>query len=120
MADPTQNPVTAGDEAHERDLNRHRGEEQRSARAEAEARLRDRGIVVRDSDSLEMVVQTLDAVEAFEQAVQRRGGDLMIDTSPARQPDDARFVIPMRGDGEAAEAFVSRLQFAAGKLLRAD
>jgi hypothetical protein len=67
-----------------------------------------------------MVVQTLDAVEAFEQAVQRRGGDLMIDTPPAQQPDDERFVVPTRADGESADAFISRLQSATGKVIRAD
>lgn len=116
----TRDPITTSDESHERDLNRHRGEEQRVARAEAAARLRDRGIVVRDDDSLEAVVRALEAVEAFERAVERLGGDLMVDTAPAQEPDDQRFVIPTRAEGESAEDFVLRLQAATAKLMRAD
>src|SRR3954469_11600988 len=103
MANENLDPITTGDERHERDLNRHRGDEQRVARAEAVARLRDSGIIVPEADSLESVVRTLEAVEAFEHAVERLGGALMVDTPPAQQPDDPRFVIPTRADDESAD-----------------
>lgn len=120
MTDNVRNPITTSDEQLERDLNRHRGEEQRVARAEAVARLRDRDIVVRDDDSLELVVQMLDAVEGFEHAVERRGGDLMVDTPPAREPDDEAFVVPTRADDESAEDFIVRVQAATARLMRGD
>ncbi|HEX4683193.1 MAG TPA: hypothetical protein VH277_10805 [Gemmatimonadaceae bacterium] len=87
MADEQWDPITTGDEAHERDLNRHRAEEQRTVRAEMVARLHGRGIEVPDDASLEEVVRTLDQVEAAERDIQARGGDLMIE-SPK----------PLRGD----------------------
>src|SRR5579885_1224560 len=109
MPDDIRNPITTSDEQHERDLNRHRGDEQRAARAEVVTRLRERGVVVRDDESLELVAQVLDAVEAFEAGVERRGGDLMVDTPPAREPDNKRFVMPTRADGESADAYIGRL-----------
>jgi hypothetical protein len=87
MVDEPRDPITTGDEAHERDLNRHRADEQRTVRAEIVARLHGRGIEVGDDESLEAVVRKLDAVEAAEREIQARGGDLMIE-SPK----------PLRGD----------------------
>ena len=120
MRDDTRSPIPTGNEQHERELNRHRGEEQRVARAETVARLRDRGVVVRDDDSLELVVEMLDAVEAFETAVERRGGDLMVDTASARKPDDKRFVMPARADGESGREYLTRLKHATSRLMRDD
>lgn len=120
MAENIRNPITTADEQHERDLNRHRGDEQRVARAEAVERLRERDIVVRDDDSLEDIVTMLDAVEAFERAVELRGGDLMVDTPPAREPDDARFIIPTRADGESADELTGRVRAATARLMRDD
>jgi len=120
MTENIRNPITTADEQHERDLNRHRGDEQRVARAEAAARLRERGIVARDDDSLEDVVTMLDAVEAFEHAVELRGGDLMVDTPPATEPDDERFVIPSRADGESADEFTKRVRTVTAQLMRDD
>ena len=84
MADEQRDPITTGDEQHERDLNRHRGDEQRTVRAEIVARLADRGVDVADDESLEAVVRKLDEVEARERAIQERGGDLMIEEKPRR------------------------------------
>jgi len=108
-------PITTGDEQHERDLNRHRASEQNDARAEALARLDDRGIDASDAP-IEGVVDLLEAVEAFERAVEARGGDLMVDTPPSRQPDDPGFVLPRRGGDESVSDFANRIRRAAGRL----
>lgn len=84
MGNDNRNPITTTDEQHERDLNRHRAEEQRTTRAEIVARLAGRGVEVGDEESLESVVRKLDEVEARERAIQERGGDLMIEEKPRR------------------------------------
>ncbi|HXT17114.1 MAG TPA: hypothetical protein VN706_15840 [Gemmatimonadaceae bacterium] len=120
MADEERDPITTGDERRERDLNRHRLDEQRTVRAELVGRLRSRGITVPDADSSEEVVRTVDAVEAFERAVEAQGGDLMVDTPPAQRPDNRAFVIPTRAEGESAAEFIRRVQVATARLVRAD
>jgi len=54
-----------------------------------------------------------EAVERFERVVERQGGDLMvdepIDSDQAREPDDRRFVLPRRREGESVDVFVSRI-----------
>jgi hypothetical protein len=116
MAGNADHPITTDDEGFERELNRHRGDEQRRARAEAVNRLRDRGVAIGDSDSIDIVVELLEAVEAFERAVEAKGGDLMVDTRPARQPDNARFVLPARQANESLRDFGFRVRSAARQL----
>jgi hypothetical protein len=77
-------PITTGDEEFERDKNRHRGDEQRNARAQTVARLRGAGIDVGDDESLEQVVDRLNALEAAERQVEAAGGDLMTEEPPRR------------------------------------
>ena len=78
-------------------------------------RLRQRGVAVRDDESPDDIVRLLEGVEAFERAVQSRGGDLMVDEPPARgavQPDDPDFLLPTRADDETAAAYLERLEAA--------
>lgn len=86
------------------------------AKVEVAARLRSRGIEASERESPEDLVRLLDAVERFERTVQRRGGDLMVDepisgegTRP-RQPDNRRFVLPVRRDDESIDAFIARIE----------
>jgi hypothetical protein len=116
MAERNSSPVSSDDEGFERELNRHRGDEQRTARAEVTARLADRGISVSDADSIETVVEALEAIESFERAVESQGGDLMVDTPPSHQPDNARFVLPRRGNDESLQALALRIRSAARQL----
>jgi hypothetical protein len=75
-------------------------------------RLRQRGVDVRDDETPEDIVRLLEGVEAFERAVQARGGDLMMDEPPAHgsvQPDDPEFLLPTRAADESASAYLDRL-----------
>lgn len=58
-----------------------------------------------------------DAVESFERAIERAGGDLMVDEPVASgkpiAPDDASFVLPARKPSEAASAYIMRIHDAA-------
>jgi hypothetical protein len=112
---PTRHPITTGDEAHERELDRHRASDQRNALNEALDRLEMRGIDASDG-STDTVADLLEAVEAFERAVIARGGDLMIDTPPATQPDNPLFVLPRRSGDESVLDFTKRVRAAADGL----
>jgi hypothetical protein len=78
---------------------------------ELAGRLRARGIAVHDSDSSDEVVRLLEAVEAYERAVETRGGDLMVDEPPARgeaEPDDPHFLLPKRRADESVAQYLER------------
>jgi hypothetical protein len=113
--DPNQHPITTGDEAHERELDRHRASQQRDALTEALDRLDMRGIDASDASSA-AVVDLLEAVEAFERAVIAAGGDLMLDTPPSTQPDNPLFVLPRRSGDESVVDFTKRVRAATGRL----
>lgn len=122
MTENSRHPIRADDETLERDLNRHRQDEQRRARAEAIERLMHRGVTISASAPVETVVDVLEAVELFERAVELKGGDLMVDTRPTREPDDPRFVLPKQRSSESLEDFARRVRNAANALVaeRAD
>ena len=106
-----------GDEARQRILDPHRQEEQAKAREEAEARLADRGIEVRPTDSYEEVADLQDTIERFEQEVQRMGGDLMVNHLGSSRPEDPAFVPPARDAGENVGAYLRRLEDAISVLV---
>lgn len=87
--------------------------EMQRVREEVTARLDSRGVRTSAADSSEELAQLLEAVEAFEEAVERHGGDLMVDEpvagGKAPQPDDILFVLPARRDGEKGAAYVARI-----------
>ena len=79
---------------------------------ELAGRLRARGVEVYDDDSADAIVRILEAVEAFERAVEARGGDLMMDEPPANhagEPDDPHFLLPSRSADESSSAYAARL-----------
>ena len=79
------------------------------------ARLRQRGVAVRDDESPEDIVRLLEGVESFERAVEAKGGDLMMDEPPARgsvQPDNPDFLLPKRADDESVSEYLERLDAA--------
>jgi hypothetical protein len=83
---------------------------------EMTSRLRALGIEIYDSDSPDDIVELLEAVERFEDAVEAHGGDLMVDEPPARgsaSPDDPHFLLPMRAADESVARYVERLRAAA-------
>ncbi len=88
-------------------------EEMDNAMREAMARLQERGVNVSLHDDSDAVANVLEAVERFEMAVERRGGDLMVDTGNPEQPDDPRFVLPKRTHGESLVDYRARIDLAA-------
>ena len=75
-------------------------------------RLRQRGVSLTGKESGDELVSLLDAVEAFELAVERRGGDLMMDEPPegeTPQPDDVHFGLPRRHERESVSDYLVRI-----------
>jgi hypothetical protein len=97
--------------------------------AEIVNRLHTRGVEVLTGDSAEDIAALLDAVEAFERAVQEAGGDLMVaepaegyseqpDDSDAVAPGQAAFMIPGRKPREPIEDYLARLGVATESVQR--
>jgi hypothetical protein len=81
--------------------------------AEVADRLRRRGVRLDGRETDEELVSLLEAVEAFEGEVERRGGDLMVDEpvdGRVVQPDDAAFVLPTRAPQESVASFTARVR----------
>lgn len=93
-------------------------DERDSVAAEVAARLRSRGISLTGAERPEELADLLTAVERFEAAVERHGGDLMVDDLKSSRPDDRHFVVPRREQGESIRVYISRVDDATVQLRR--
>lgn len=88
----------------------------RDVAKEVAERLRSRGIRLTSHETDEELVRLLEAVERFEAIVEERGGDLMVDEPVGdrapREPDDQRFVLPLRHHNESVDTFLARIVLA--------
>ena len=107
---------------HEADLSDSGRDERQRAESEVAFRLRSRGVRLTGGESDEQLVELLEAVERFERVVERHGGDLMVDepmdSDRAPEPDNRRFVLPRRRDGETVGAFLGRIAEAVDRASR--
>lgn len=92
-----------------------------NASAAVRNRLTTRGVRLLGDESVNELAQILDAVERFEVAVERHGGDLMVDEaadgrSYVAEPDDPRFVLPVRRDDESVRQYIQRIDSAAWEI----
>ncbi|HMC56438.1 MAG TPA: hypothetical protein VKH19_14755 [Gemmatimonadaceae bacterium] len=88
---------------------------------EIAGRLSSLGIALDGRESPDDVERIAEAVEDFENAVESRGGDLMMDEPPRgsrAQPDKPGFAMPRRGPHESVNSFIDRLQRAAEDVRR--
>jgi hypothetical protein len=105
-----------GDDRYEssrEELDPQRREEIHRVMLETADRLRQRGVTLTGRESSDELASLLDAVEQYEIAVERRGGDLMMDEPPegeTPQPDDVHFALPRRREGESASDYLVRIQ----------
>jgi hypothetical protein len=95
--------------------------EERSRVAEdVAARLRRRGVKLSGNETDEDLVDILNAVERFEVAVARRGGDSTVDQpvgiGKPIAPDSHDFVLPVRHDDEKVASFIGRIDRAAARI----
>lgn len=79
---------------------------------EIAGRLSALGIELTGRERTDELVRLQEAVERFEDAVEARGGDLMVDEGPrghATQPDDPHFALPRRDPHESVDQYLDRL-----------
>lgn len=88
-------------------------DERRRIAAEVASRLRRRGVQLTGAESAMDLADLEEAVEEFERAVERSGGDLMVDEPVVGEspiaPDEAAFVLPVRKHEESVNAFIARI-----------
>jgi hypothetical protein len=89
-----------------------RSDERERVREELEGRLFAIGVLLTGSESDEQIVRLADAVEAFDAARARAGGDSMVNTRGSSRPDDPRLVLPARRDDESVERYIARIRVA--------
>jgi len=103
-------------EARQSALDPHRREERDAAAAELAGRLHARGVHLTGRETSEEVSDLLDAVSRFEDAVESRGGDLMVNTPRSSRPEDPDFVIPTRGPRESVADYLVRISQATDRV----
>jgi hypothetical protein len=89
-----------------------RRNEREAVAREIAGRISARGVAMRGNESSDEIIAIEDAIERFEEAVESRGGDLMMDEPPRGQrgePDDPRFQLPVRDAAMSAADYVERL-----------
>ena len=94
-----------------------RTDERQRVREELEGRLARGGVGLNGSESNEQLVDLSNALEAFDLARARAGGDSMVNTPESSQPDDRRLVLPLRRDDESVERYLVRLRGATEMIL---
>jgi hypothetical protein len=96
-------------------------DEMKRVSEEVAARLEALGIALDGREQPEELAAIEEAVERFEEAVESRGGDLMVDEGDrarASEPDDPHFALPVRRPGESVAAYLDRLAHATDVVLR--
>lgn len=94
----------------EDDVHPAREPERERIRDDLDAKLAHRGILTDGTESDDQLANLMDAVELFEAAVARLGGDSFLNTPGGSQPEDARFVAPVRHADERVEGYMTRLR----------
>ena len=103
-------------EESSRMLDPHRGERREEAATEIAGRLLQKGVDVSEEMDASVLADLLAAVERFEDAVIRRGGDPMVNMPESPTPQDPAFVLPRRRDDESLEAYTRHVNSAAEML----
>jgi hypothetical protein len=94
--------------------------ERRPELAAAVVYLRSRRIEVPEDESPDDVMHLLDAVHAFERAVNERGGVVLIAGVGQPRSSGKRFLMPARRDDETIGAFAERISLLSRRLGGAD
>ena len=97
-------------------LDPHRKEEREAAATELAGRLHQKGIEVGSDEDPAILADLLSAVERFENAVIKRGGDLMVNTPSSADPQDPAFVLPARRADESLAGYIGHIDEATAML----
>ena len=105
-----------GSESLDDMLDPHRREEREAAAMELSGRLAQKGIEIDSDEDPAQLADVLSAVEEFERAVIAAGGDLMVNSPLSLDPQDPRFVVPLRRADEPVARYRERILAAAKAL----
>ena len=97
-------------------LDPHREEEREAAAMELSGRLAQKGIEVGSDEDPGQLADLLSAVEEFERAVEKAGGDLFVNSLDSSDPQELRFVLPRRRDDEPLSRYGERILAAAKEM----
>lgn len=97
-------------------LDPHRREERESAATEIAGRLLQKGVDISAEEDPALLADLMSAVEDFETAVIRQGGDLMVNMPSSTDPQNPDFVLPARSVDTSIEGYIRRVNEAAAKL----
>lgn len=89
-----------------------RREERSSLRSELLARLEQKGVQLMAHASDAELADLLSAIDNFESAVERAGGDLMVDSPDSSEPERPEWVLPHPHDDESVAIYIKRVVFA--------
>jgi len=97
-------------------LDPHREEEREAAAMELSGRLAQKGIEVGSDEDPGQLADLLSAVEEFERAVEKAGGDLFVNSLDSSDPQESRFVLLRRRDDEPLSRYGERILAAAKEM----
>jgi len=93
-----------------------RREERRSLHSAMMARLDQKGVQLETESTDSELADLLSAIDEFESAVERAGGDLMVDSPGSSEPERQEFVLPHPADDESVSVYTRRVRSAAAHL----
>ena len=105
--------VTDWNDPADENANPRRTEERDAVRQELIGRLASHSIEVCGDESDDQIARLMDAVERFDSAVARVGGDSMVNDPRSSRPEDPSLVVPLRRGDESADAHIARVNAAA-------
>jgi hypothetical protein len=80
------------------------------------ARLHQKGLMIPGDAPTDDLADLLSAIDQFETAVEKAGGDLFVDSPTSSQPERPEFVLPHMTDDESIPAYTRRVQSATERL----
>lgn len=103
--------------AEQSDFNDSIREEERSAlHAEMLSRLHQKGLMIDGDQPDDRLADLLSAIDQFEAAVVKQGGDLYVDSLDSSQPEREEWVLPHMRDDETVAAYTRRVRAATERL----
>lgn len=93
-----------------------REEEREALHDELVARLHQKGLMLAGDASDADLADLLSAIEQFEAAVVKAGGDLFVDSLQSSQPERPEWVLPHMRDDESVRGYTTRVNDATERL----
>lgn len=89
-----------------------RDDERTALHSEMIARLHQKGLMISGDAPDADLADLLSAIDQFEAAVVKAGGDLYVDSLDSSQPEREDWVLPHMGDDESVAAYSKRVEAA--------